>query len=74
MTGGANVSLTVKKLSTVKICYPCKSEQQRIVDILDRFEKLTNDMTEGIPAEIETTQQMYEYYRNRLLDFKKKEE
>lgn len=49
------------------------AEQQRIVDILDRFDKLCNDMSEGLPAEIEARQKQYEYYRDKLLTFKKKE-
>lgn len=48
-------------------------EQQRIVDILDRFDKLCNDISEGLPAEIEARQKQYEYYRDELLTFKKKE-
>ena len=49
------------------------TEQQRIVDILDRFDKLCNDISEGLPAEIEARQKQYEYYRDKLLTFKKKE-
>ena len=49
------------------------AEQQRIVNILDRFDKLCNDISEGLPAEIEARQKQYEYYRDKLLTFKKKE-
>ena len=49
------------------------AEQQRIVDILDRFNKLCNDISERLPAEIEARQKQYEYYRDKLLTFKKKE-
>ena len=48
------------------------AEQQRKVDILDRFDKLCNDISEGLPAEIEARQKQYEYYRDKLLDFKEK--
>lgn len=44
--------------------------QQRIVSILDKFEALVNDLTEGLPAEIAAVQEQYEYYRNKLLTFK----
>ena len=44
-----------------------------IVDTLDHFEKLCNDISEGLPAEIEARQKQYEYYRDKLLTFKKKE-
>lgn len=45
--------------------------QQRIVDILDRFDSLCNDISDGLPAEIEARQKQYEYYRDKLLTFKK---
>ena len=44
--------------------------QEKIVNILDKFDKLTTDISEGLPAEIEVRQKQYEYYRNKLLTFK----
>lgn len=58
-------------LSKVKIMIPPLEEQNRIVTILDRFDTLTNDLTSGLPAEMEKRRQQYEYYRNRLLTFKR---
>ncbi len=52
---------------------PPLEEQQRIVDILDRFDKFCNDISEGLPAEIEARQKQYEYYRDKLLIFKELE-
>lgn len=49
------------------------AEQQKIVSILDRFDSLTNDLASGLPAEIEKRRQQYEYYRDKLLTFKRKE-
>ena len=49
---------------------PPLTEQKRIVAILDRFDALCNDLTSGIPAEIEARQKQYEYYRDKLLTFK----
>ncbi|KMK51308.1 restriction endonuclease subunit S [[Actinobacillus] muris] len=46
--------------------------QQMIVDILDKFDKLVNDLTTGLPAEINARRQQYEYYRNTLLTFKER--
>ncbi len=46
-------------------------EQQKIVLILDRFDKLCNDISEGLPAEIEARRKQYEYYRDRLLSFER---
>jgi type I restriction enzyme, S subunit len=47
------------------------TEQARIVAILDKFDVLTNSLTEGLPREIELRQKQYEYYRNLLLSFPK---
>lgn len=48
---------------------PSIEEQERIVSILDRFDKLCNDIKDGLPAEIEARQKQYEYYRDKLLSF-----
>lgn len=58
-------------LSKVKIMIPPLEEQNRIVAILDRFDTLTNDLSSGLPAEMEKRRQQYEYYRDRLLTFKR---
>ena len=61
---------TATKLEEILIPLPSLEEQQRIVDILDRFDKLCNDISEGLPAEIEARQKQYEYFREKLLTFK----
>ena len=66
-------TLDGKVLEELLIPVPSISEQQRIVDVLDRFDTLTTDLTAGLPAEIEKRRQQYEYYRDKLLTFKKKE-
>ena len=63
--------LTVPMLKKEKICVPTLETQNHIVSVLDRFDKLCNDITEGLPAEIEARQKQYEYYRDKLLKFKK---
>ncbi|MDD4346449.1 MAG: restriction endonuclease subunit S [Desulfitobacteriaceae bacterium] len=60
-------------LKTVTIPLPPLTEQARIVAILDRFDALCNDLTSGLPAEIEVRRKQYEYYRDKLLTFKVKE-
>ena len=47
------------------------AEQARVVEILDKFNALTNSITEGLPREIELRQKQYEYYRDLLLSFPK---
>ena len=73
MKRGAGVPhISGEILGKVKICVPPIDEQQKIVDILDRFDKLCNDLSEGLPAEIGARQKQYEYYRDQLLTFKEK--
>ncbi len=62
------ISLSVTE--DLEIPFPSFEEQQRIVNILDRFDELCNDISEGLPAEIEARQKQYEYYRDKLLTFK----
>ncbi|HIA3528226.1 TPA: restriction endonuclease subunit S [Escherichia coli] len=52
---------------------PPSEEQARIVEILDKFDTLTNSITEGLPREIELRQKQYEYYRDLLFSFPKPE-
>lgn len=65
-------SVDMSKFYNLLIPIPSIAEQQRIVSILDRFDRLTNDLTSGLPAEIEKRRQQYEYYRDKLLTFKRK--
>ena len=51
---------------------PPIEEQRHITQILDRFDTLCNDLSSGLPAEIEARQKQYEYYRDKLLTFKEK--
>jgi len=69
-TEGGIPQLTVPTVKKIRIPIPPLAEQERIVAILDKFDKLVNDKTEGLPAEIEARRKQYEYYRGKLLDFK----
>lgn len=60
-------------IAKIKIPLPSLKEQERIVSILDNLYTLSNDLTIGLPAEIGARQQQYEYYRDQLLTFKRKE-
>lgn len=62
-------SLPLSGLEKAIIPIPSLEEQERIASILDRFDKLCNDISEGLPAEIELRRKQYEYYRNKLLSF-----
>ena len=59
-------------IEKLPIPIPPLAEQQRIVSILDRFESLTTSLQSGLPAEIAARRQQYEYYRDKLLTFKRK--
>ena len=63
----ANLNATWMKEFTIFV--PPLEEQQKIVNILDKFNKLVNDISVGLPAEIEARRKQYEYYRNKLLSF-----
>jgi len=68
--GMGNPKLMSNVMARIKIKIPDIEEQQRIVDILDRFDVLWNDISEGLPAEIKARTNQYEYYRDKLLTFK----
>ena len=68
-TGGTIARLYNDNIANATIIVPPLHEQERIVKILDRFDKLCNDLTEGLPAEIESRRKQYEYYRDKLLTF-----
>ena len=63
------VHSSVPAISEITIPLPTLEEQERIVKILDRFDSLCNDISSGLPAEIEARQKQYEYYRDKLLTF-----
>jgi len=67
---GAQPNLSSETLKKMKIPVPPLEEQERIVAILDRFDTLCNDLTSGLPAEIEARKKQYKYYRDKLLTFK----
>ena len=66
---GSQSNLSGKKIKDYKIPIPPLSEQARIVEILDKFDTLTNSISEGLPLEIQLRRQQYEYYREQLLAF-----
>lgn len=70
--GGAVQNLNADIVRDLEIAVPPFSVQENIVKILDRFDKLNNDMSEGLPAEIEARKKQYEYYRDTLLSFDNK--
>lgn len=72
MYQGSVPSIRRPMLNKFEIAIPPLEEQTRIVSILDRFDALCNDLTSGLPAEIEARQKQYEYYRDKLLTFKEK--
>lgn len=66
---GNFASVDMRKFNEFEFPMPSLEEQNRIVAILDRFDKLCNDISEGLPAEIDARQKQYEYYRDKLLTF-----
>ena len=71
-TAGAQPGLSVNRLNRVRIAVPPMETQHRIAAILDRFDALCHDLTQGLPAEIAARKKQYEYYRDKLLTFQQK--
>ncbi|MCL2599326.1 MAG: restriction endonuclease subunit S [Firmicutes bacterium] len=69
MSGFASVDM--EKFKKVKIPIPPLQVQHRIVSILDKFDALTTDLQQGLPAEIVARQKQYAYWRDRLLTFER---
>lgn len=70
-SGGTISRLYNENIAGATIPVPPLEVQRQIVQILDRFDALCNDLTQGLPAEIEARRKQYEYYRNQLLTFKR---
>ena len=67
--GAGYPSISNTKVKSFKYPIPSLEEQARIVGILDQFDALVNDISVGLPAEIQARRQQYEYYRGKLLTF-----
>lgn len=67
------VHSSVPSISEIEVPIPSLEEQERIANILDNFLQLCNNLTSGLPAEIEARHKQYEYYRDKLLTFKRRE-
>ena len=72
-SGVTRFNVSKKKFSGITLPIPPLSEQRRIVDILDRFDTLTNSISEGLPKEIALRRKQYAYYRDALLSFPRPE-
>ena len=69
--GVTRYNVSKKMMGEIVLPIPSIPEQNRIAGILDRFESLTKSLNSGLPAEIEAIKEQYEYYRNKLLTFKR---
>lgn len=67
--GGAQPQFNANVLKEIKFPIPPLAEQERIVAILDKFDALVNDISIGLPAELNARRKQYEYYRGKLLTF-----
>lgn len=71
---GTRGGLNLKMINNFEVPIPDLLEQERIVNILDRMDKAHKELCQSIETEIKMRKQQYEYYRDKLLDFKKKED
>ena len=67
--GADQTNLRKNDILEIKVPIPEMSEQERIVNILDKFDALVNDVSIGLPAELDARRKQYEHYRNQLLTF-----
>ena len=72
--GAGQPLITARQLKKLIIPIPPLEMQAKIVSILDRFDALCHDLTQGLPAEIAARKKQYEYYRDKLLTFPRKGE
>lgn len=70
LSGGTRAKLTKAKMLEIKIPIPPLAEQESIVAILDKLDALVNDISDGLPAELNARRKQYGYYRDKLLAFK----
>lgn len=66
VAGGTVKSIPMAEMKKLIIPLPAIQEQQKLVDILDRFDSLCNGISEGLHAEIDARQKQYEFYRDKL--------
>ena len=67
--GGTVKSISMKKMGDLIVKLPSIEDQERMIETLDRFDTICNDLSAGLPAEIQARQKQYEYYRDKLLTF-----
>ncbi|MBR3220082.1 MAG: restriction endonuclease subunit S, partial [Thermoguttaceae bacterium] len=73
MSHGSQPNLSMRVIEQFDVKIPSLDDQKRIVAILDKFDALTNDLSQGLPAELAMHRAQYEYYRDKLLTFSEKE-
>lgn len=64
------VHSSVPSIENIRIPVPSIDIQTKIADVLDNFEKICSDLNIGLPTEINARQKQYEYYRDKLLQFR----
>lgn len=72
MFQGSVASIRRPMLNQFPVPIPPLEIQQKLVNVLDKFESLCSDLNDGLPAEIEARKKQYEYYRDKLLTFPEK--
>ncbi|WP_156018150.1 restriction endonuclease subunit S [Streptococcus ruminantium] len=69
ISGAAQPKLNQQNLNSIKIPYPNQAIRNKIVQMLDNFDTVCNDLNIGLPKEIELRQKQYEFFRDKLLTF-----
>lgn len=69
ISGAAQPKLNKQNLNSILLPYPNEQIRKRIVQVLDNFDAVCNDLNIGLPKEIELRQKQYEYFRDKLFTF-----
>lgn len=69
---GARGDLNASRIKSLVIPLPGLDKQRQVVEVLDQFDAIVNDISQGLPTEIEARRKQYAYYRDQLLNFKEK--
>ena len=72
-TKSSFASVDMGKFYDFEFPLPSLDVQERIINVLDNFDSICTDLKIGLPVEIEARHKQYEYYRDKLLTFKRKE-
>ena len=73
VAGGTVKSIPMKEMKLLGFVLPTMVKQNQIVNVIEQFDRLCNSLSEGLPVELSLRQKQYEYFRDKLLTFRRKQ-